>query len=70
MFSNLSESGHGLANKKITDIASDWIKKNSVQIKGYSSDRNSLSQLCLLTNEQIKECYKKVDPLFKIKNSL
>ncbi len=64
MVNDISESGHGLANKKIVDIANDWIRNNYKQINGFSSDKSLLSQLYLLTNEQIKECYKSSDPLF------
>lgn len=63
MISDISESGHGLANKKIVEVAADWIVKNSTQIKGYASNKSPISQLYLLTNNQIKECYKSIDPL-------
>jgi hypothetical protein len=64
MVKNISKSGHGLANKRIVDIAIDWVRNNYKQINGFSSDKSLLAQLYLLTNEQIKECYKLSDPLF------
>jgi len=64
MIDEIGESGHGMANKKIVDTAIDWIKKNCGKIEGYTPDKSLLSQLYLLTNEQIKECYQSVDPLF------
>ncbi len=64
MLNDFGESGHGLANKKIADVAIDWIGKNNKQINGFSSDKSLFSQLYLLTNEQIKECYRSADPLF------
>lgn len=64
MITSISESEHGLANKRIVDIAIDWIKNNKNLIEGFSSDKPIFSQLYLLTNEQIKECYKSTDPLY------
>jgi hypothetical protein len=65
MLGDLSQSGHGLANKKIADAAADWIKNNSSKINGYSTEISPLSQLYLLSNDQIKQCYSSVDPLNK-----
>ena len=54
--------GHGLANEWIIDTAEEWIKNNSNNISGFDQNRSLISQLYLLTNEQIKECYREVDP--------
>lgn len=58
-------SGHAKANKRIVDIAAEWIKMNKEKIAEYSSDKPDFSQIYLLTNEQLKECYKQADPLNK-----
>jgi len=57
-------SGHELANKKIVETAVNWIKNNKAMIDGYSDTKSEFSQIYLLTNEQIKECFKNADPLF------
>jgi hypothetical protein len=64
MVNDLGESGHGLANKKIVDIAINWIKNNHEKMNRYSPDKSAFSQIYLMTNEQIKECYQSEDPLF------
>ena len=56
-------NGHIKANKRIADVAVNWIKENKEDILGYSDDKSAFSQLYLLTNTQIKECYKQADPL-------
>ena len=58
-------NGHIKANKRIADVAVNWIKENKEDILGYSDDKSAFSQLYLLTNTQIKECYKQADPLSK-----
>jgi hypothetical protein len=57
-------SGHELANKKIVETAVNWIKNNKAMIDGYSDTKSEFSQIYLLKNEQIKECFKNADPLF------
>ncbi len=57
--------GHIKANKRIVDVAIKWIQQNKEHIAGYSDHRSPLSQLYLLSNLQIKECFKQADPLYK-----
>ncbi|MEM9364161.1 MAG: hypothetical protein AAGA43_16080 [Bacteroidota bacterium] len=57
-------NGHIKANKRIVDVVINWIKENKSDISGYSENKSAFSQLYLLTNNQIKECYKQADPLY------
>ncbi|WP_109438668.1 hypothetical protein [Aquimarina sp. AU119] len=57
--------GHIKANKRIVDVAIKWIKENKEDISGYSDKKSAFAQIYLLTNNQIKECYKQSDPLSK-----
>jgi len=59
------DSGHIKANKRIVDVAIEWIKENKEHIVGYSDNRSAFAQIYLLTNKQIKDCYKQADPLNK-----
>ncbi|MCD4819052.1 MAG: hypothetical protein K8S23_10215 [Candidatus Cloacimonetes bacterium] len=64
MINGIGYFGHGLANKWIADTAEEWIKNNTDKINGFDQNRSLISQLYLLTNEQIKECYREVDPFY------
>ena len=66
--STSGEYGHTRANKRIVEVASQWITAHRTAIKGYSDNRSALSQLYLLTNEQIRACYRQADPLHKQKD--
>lgn len=59
------DSGHIKANKRIVDVAIEWITKNKEHISGYSDRKTPFSQLHLLTTEQLRECYRQADPLYK-----
>lgn len=63
--STTGTSGHIKANKRMLDVAVEWIKENKEQIEGYSDDRSAFAQIYLLSNDQIKECYRQADPLNK-----
>lgn len=65
MVSGTCESGHDMANKRITEIAVNWIKNNKEKLIGFSELKSEFSQIYLMSNEQIKECYKQADPLNK-----
>ena len=66
MVSNTTgNSGHAKANKRIVDIAIKWIKMNKEKIVEYSDNKAEFSQIYLMSNEQIKECYRQADPLNK-----
>jgi len=59
-------SGHSKANQDIIDVVIKWIKNNEDKITGYSKDKSEFSQIYLLTDDQLRECYKQADPLNKI----
>lgn len=59
------DSGHIKANKRIVDIAIKWIQEHKNNISGYSDNKSAFAQIYLLTNSQIKECFKHADPLNK-----
>ncbi|MEL7123760.1 MAG: hypothetical protein AAFO07_30245, partial [Bacteroidota bacterium] len=61
----IGDYGHIKANKRIVDVAIEWIKKNKEHIPGYSDNNSPFAQIYLLTNNQIKECFKEADPLSK-----
>lgn len=63
--STIGDYGHIKANKRIVEVAIEWIEENKEQISGYSDTQSAFSQMYLLTNHQIKECYKQADPLNK-----
>lgn len=61
--STVGDNGHIKANKMIVEVAIDWISANKESIQGYSDSKSPFSQLYLLTNQQIKDCYRAADPL-------
>ncbi len=61
----VGDFGHIKANKRIVDVAIEWIKENKEHIAGYSDHKSAFAQIYLMTNNQIKECYKQADPLNK-----
>jgi len=61
----IGDYGHIRANKRIVDVAIEWIKENTEHITGYSDHKSAFAQIYLLTNNQIKQCYKQADPLNK-----
>lgn len=61
----IGDYGHIKANKRIVDVAIEWIRENKEHILGYSDKKPAFAQMYLLTNHQIKECYKQADPLNK-----
>ena len=63
--STIGDYGHVKANKRIVEVAIDWIEQNKEQISGYSEHRSAFAQIYLLTNDQIKACYQQVDPLHR-----
>ncbi|NRB50044.1 MAG: hypothetical protein HRU41_20375 [Saprospiraceae bacterium] len=61
----VGDYGHIKANKRIVDVAIAWIKENKEDIAGYSDQKTAFAQIYLLTNDQIRECYRHADPLNK-----
>ncbi len=60
-----SKSGHDQANIKIAETAIEWIKKNRDKIVSYSDKKSPFSQVYLLTPEQLRQCYREADELYK-----
>lgn len=63
MIGDIGDYGHAAANKMIRDILTRWMEDNTHRIEGFSPQRSLLSQIHLLTGEQIKECFRQADPL-------
>lgn len=56
-------SGHSAANKRMAQVAVQWIKNNQQKVRGYSPDKSGFSQIHLLAPHQLRECYRQADPL-------
>lgn len=65
MLYELGNSGHSRANRRITDLAVEWLRINKESVVGYSDKKSEFSQIHLMTNEQLKECYMQADRLNK-----
>lgn len=65
MLNGVGTTGAGLSNKMIVDVAEDWIAKNSSKISGFDASLPLITQLFRMTDEQIKSCYREVDPFYK-----
>ncbi|WP_395375873.1 hypothetical protein [Marinicella sp. W31] len=59
----MGDSGHAKANKAIVDIAVKCVSAHKSSMPKYSNEKSDFAQVHLLTIKQIKECYKKEDPL-------
>jgi hypothetical protein len=57
------ETGHGLANLRIVKGIVTWMQANSHKIKGLDTARPLLPQFDLLTDEQMRELARSMDPL-------
>lgn len=56
-------TGHGTANLRVVQTIVDWMEKHKDEIKGLDKTRPLLPQLDRLTDEQIREAIRTVDPL-------
>lgn len=63
MVNVMGESGHSKANRRIIDVAIEWLKSNKDKVIGFSEDKSEFSQIYLMSVEQLKECFKQADPL-------
>ncbi len=64
MIDAIGSHAAGQANKMIVDVAEKWILGHSDSIEDYDNTKLPISQLYRMTNEQIRECYRDVDPLY------
>ncbi|MEM7084911.1 MAG: hypothetical protein AAF489_01935 [Bacteroidota bacterium] len=65
MLNGVGNSGAGLSNKMIVEVAEDWIAKNSSKITEFDASKPPLTQLFRMTDAQIKSCYREVDPFYQ-----
>ena len=61
----INNTPHGLANKKLLKIISDWMEQNKDEIKSFDKNRPTLPQMDLLTNKQIRDIIEFVEPFLK-----
>lgn len=57
------ETGHGLANLRIVKGIVAWMQANADSIKGLDTSRPLLPQFDLLSDEQLREVMRSLDPL-------
>lgn len=58
-------TSHGQANRHIMKGVVKWMKKHRDEIYGLDPERPLLPQFDLLTDEQIREAFRSMDPLAK-----
>jgi hypothetical protein len=63
MFLSMGNSGHQFANDRLLKILEDYIIANSNEIHGFDPGKPMLMQALLLSNDQIRSCFKNVDPI-------
>ncbi len=64
MFSyGVNDTPHGKANRKLIKGLIEWMGENKDQIAGLDSGRPLVLQLDLLTNDQLREAARSLDPL-------
>ena len=62
--SNIGRHGdpHGMANERIMKGLADWMKMHQAEIKGLDPKRPFLPQFDLLTDEQMRDAFRSMDP--------
>ncbi|MEM7201187.1 MAG: hypothetical protein AAF628_13015 [Planctomycetota bacterium] len=58
-----SDSPHGRANLKVMEGLVEWMSKHRAEIEGLERERPLLPQLDRLTNEQLRNAFRSMDPL-------
>ena len=58
-----NDSYHGQANQRIMKGLVEWMKRHRKEIRGLDLERPLLPQFDLLSDEQIKEVFRSMDPL-------
>jgi hypothetical protein len=63
-YSNIGQKGdpHGMANERIMKGLVNWMKAHSSEIQALDSSRPLLPQFDLLTDEQMREAFRSMDP--------
>ena len=68
MVNGIGAHGAGKSNQMIVDVLEDWIKSNSKLIQGFNKNMLPISQAYLLTDDQIRTCFREVDPFYINRN--
>ena len=70
MLNGVGSSPTGQSNKMILDVIETWINDNKENIPNYEFNKQAIAQVYKLTDLQIINCIKNVDPLYiDIKNN-
>jgi len=64
MINGVGTTGAGLSNKMIVEVAEQWLAVNSSDVAEFDATKLPISQLYRLTEEQIKNCFRAVDPFY------
>jgi hypothetical protein len=64
MLNGVGSSPTGQSNKMILDVFETWINANKDDIPNYESNKLPIAQLYKLTDTQIIDCIKNVDPFY------
>ncbi|WP_411767526.1 tetratricopeptide repeat protein [Winogradskyella sp. A3E31] len=64
MLNGVSSTPTGQSNQMIIDVYVDWMKAKTKQIQGYDTSKPLLTQLYKLSNSQLKDIIRSVDPLY------
>jgi hypothetical protein len=68
MVNGIGAHGAGKSNQMIVNVLEDWIKSNSKLIQGFNKNMLPISQAYLLTDDQIRTCFREVDPFYINRN--
>lgn len=66
MVNGTGTTGAGQANKMIVDVIEKYVKTNQKEIEDFDHSKQAISQIYKLTNEQLKSCFRAVDPFYKL----
>lgn len=65
IISRTGPGGHGQANQMILNDVLNWIGRHSSAINGYDPAIPAIKQIYLLSEAQIRSCFRDIDPLYK-----
>lgn len=65
IISKVGPTGHGQANLMILNNTLDWMSRHQQDIKGYNPALPAIKQIYLLSESQISNCFREIDPLYK-----
>lgn len=64
MLNGVGTTNNGIANQMIVDVFDNWIKENKQLVNTFDKGKLPITQLYKLTDEQIRQCIKWVDPFY------